>query len=134
MPRKLSNSVFSSDDIDIDLVAVQGYTSALVDMSVHEVNIHYLAHSGLSVSDTPYAIFEQAFLQQSEDFALSHFSRFNHSVRLFERFMESESSLISKILLNRSYCQFYNRVSLALLRRIEQEVAIIEANRCQLKQ
>ena len=77
------------------------------------------------MEESPYLQLEELFLKQSVDYANSQFSRFSHNLKMFERFLESESALISLIFLNRSYCEYYVRVSQAFMRKIEAEVVRI---------
>ena len=119
--KRTSNlsSLFSPTPSEVDLLIAQSYVSSLKNLSLQEVSIHFMPHSQVLRSASPYGAFEEKFLFASQAYATRLFEELLHDTRVYDRFLECEATLISQVFLNRTYHRFYTEISKSLLQRIE---------------
>ena len=102
---------------------LQEFISTLKDISFHEISIHYLPHTKVfERSSCPYVVFENEFLDQSVGFVFSKYDEFRSNTTMFRNLLESESSLMSQLFLNRTYSIYYKIVCEGVCSRIERTI------------
>lgn len=94
----------------------------MVDLSFHEVNIHYKSHSKALPGNSPYFRLEDRYIQQSQVFVSENVELLTEVQDRYSRFIEAESGLISQIFLNRTYSRYHLKVCTLILREVEQGI------------
>ena len=94
----------------------------MVDLSLHEVNIHYKSHSKALPGESPYFRLEDRYIQQSQVFVSENMGLLTEAQDRYSRFIEAESGLISQIFLNRTYSRYHLKVCTFILREVEQNI------------
>jgi hypothetical protein len=113
---------FSVTPAENDLLVAQEHVSSVVDLSLHEVNIHYKSHSKALPGDSPYFRLEDRYIQQSQVFVSENQTTLTEAQDRYSRFIEAESGLISQIFLNRTYNRYHLKVCTFILREVEQRI------------
>lgn len=84
-----------------------------------------MSHTRVIQGESPYLKFEDLFIHQSVSFCLAHFDLLSRNIKVFDKFLEIESSLMSQVCLNRTYSRYYDSVGVSFLRNIEEEIETI---------
>lgn len=89
----------ASPEMERDLLA--SFLQSVLDVSLNEVNIHYLDCTDIPVS-YPYCELEEAILYQSNDFYQEYQQLFYESPEYFTHLLKADSTLLSNILIQKS--------------------------------